>query len=57
MPMCQNGGHEQHDVPLCKEFTDCDGLPIMIEVCKNFIAEGLDKGKEICYNKVNAKEN
>ena len=57
MPMCQNCGHEAHDGPLWKEFTDGDGLPIMIEVCKNFIAEGLDNGQEICYNKTYAKEN
>ena len=56
MPMCQNCGHEQHDGPLWKEFTDGDGLPIMIEVCKNY-RQTLDKGEEICYNKVNAKEN
>jgi len=29
----------------------------MIEVCKNFIAERLDKGQEICYNNTYAKEN
>ena len=56
MTMCQNCGHEQHDGPLWKEFTDCDGLPIMIEVCKNFVAQ-LDKGQQLCYNTVNAKEN
>ena len=57
MPICQNCGHEQHDGPLWKEFTDGDGLPIMIEVYKNFIAERLDKGQELCYNKTYAKEN
>ena len=56
MPMCQNCGHEAHDGPLWKEFTDGDGLPIMIEVCKNFVAQ-LDKGQQMCYNTVNAKEN
>ena len=56
MTMCQNCGHEQHDGPLWKEVTDGDGLPIMIEVCKNY-RQTLDKGEEICYNKVNAKEN
>jgi len=54
--VCQNCGHEAHDGPLWKEFTDGDGLPIMIEVCKNFITS-LDKGQEICYNKTYAKEN
>ena len=53
--VCQNCGY-QHDGSFWKEFTDGDGLPIMIEVCKNFITS-LDKGQEICYNKVNAKEN
>ena len=56
MTMCQNCGHEQHDGPLWKEFTDGDGLPIMIEVCKNFVAQ-LDKDQQMCYNTVNAKEN
>ena len=56
MPMCQNCGHEQHDGPLWKEFTDGDGLPIMIEVCKNFVAQ-LDTGQQMCYNTDNAKEN
>ena len=54
--VCQNCGHEAHNGPLWKEFTDGDGLPIMIEVCKNFMTS-LDKRQEICYNKVNAKEN
>ena len=54
--VCQNCGYEAHDGPLWKEFTDGDGLPIMIEVCKNFIAQ-LDKGQQMCYNTVNAKEN
>jgi len=54
--VCQNCGHEAHDGPLWKEFTDGDGLPIMIEVCKNFITS-LDKGQELCYNKTYAKEN
>ena len=53
--VCQNCGY-QHDGSFWKEFTDGDGLPIMIEVCKNFITS-LDKDQEICYNKVNAKEN
>ena len=35
---------------------DGDGLPIMIEVCKNFVAQ-LDKGQQMCYNTDNAKEN
>ena len=56
MPMCQNCGHEAHDGPLWKEFTDGDGLPIMIEVCKNFVAQ-LDKDQQMCYNTDNAKEN
>ena len=54
--VCQNCGHEAHDGPLWKEFTDGDGLPIMIEVCKNFVAQ-LDKGQQMCYNTDNAKEN
>ena len=54
--VCQNCGNEAHDGPLWKEFTDGDGLPIMIEVCKNFVAQ-LDKGQQLCYNTVNAKEN
>ena len=54
--VCQNCGHEAHDGPLWKEFTDGDCLPIMIEVCKNFVAQ-LDKGQQMCYNTVNAKEN
>jgi len=54
--VCQNCGHEAHNGPLWKEFTDGDGLPIMIEVCKNFITS-LDKGQELCYNKTYAKEN
>ena len=54
--VCQNCGYE-HEGTLWKEFTDGDGLPIMIEVCKNFIAERLDKGQEICYNNTYAKEN
>ena len=54
--VCQNCGHEAHDGPLWKEFTDGDGLPIMIEVCKNFAAQ-LDKDQQMCYNTVNAKEN
>ena len=53
--VCQNCGHEAHDGPLWKEFTDGDGLPIMIEVCKNFITS-LDKGQQMCYNTDNAKE-
>ena len=56
MPICQNCGYE-HEGTLWKEFTGGDGLPIMIEVCKNFIAERLDKGQELCYNKIYAKEN
>ena len=55
--VCLNCGHEAHDGTLWKEFTDGDGLPIMIEVCKNFIAERLDKGQELCYNNTYAKEN
>ncbi len=31
---CQNCGHEKHDGPLWKEFTDGDGKVIMIEVCR-----------------------
>ena len=54
--VCQNCGHEPHDGPLWKEFTDGDGLPIMIEVCKNFVAQ-LDTGQQMCYNTDNAKEN
>ena len=54
--VCQNCGHEAHDGPLWKEFTDGDGLPIMIEVCKNFVAQ-LDKDQQMCYNTDNAKEN
>ena len=54
--VCQNCGHEAHDSPLWKEFIDGDGLPIMIEVCKNFVAQ-LDKGQQMCYNTDNAKEN
>ena len=54
--VCQNCGHEAHDGPLWKEFIDGDGLPIMIEVCKNFVAQ-LDKYQQMCYNTVNAKEN
>ena len=54
--VCQNCGHETHDGPLWKEFTDGDGLPIMIEVCKNFVAQ-LDKDQQMCYNTDNAKEN
>ena len=54
--VCQNCGHEAHDGPLWKEFIDGDGLPIMIEVCKNFVAQ-LDKGQQMCYNINNAKEN
>ena len=54
--VCQNCGHEAHDGPLWKEFTDGDGLPIMIEVCKNFVAQ-LDKRQQMCYNTDNAKEN
>ena len=54
--VCQNCGHEAHDGPLWKEFTDGDGIPIMIEVCKNFV-EQLDKGQQMCYNTDNAKEN
>ena len=54
--VCQKCGHEAHDGPLWKEFTDGDGLPIMIEVCKNFVAQ-LDKGQQMCYNTDNAKEN
>ena len=34
--VCQNCGY-QHDGSFWKEFTDGDGLPIMIEVCKNFM--------------------
>ena len=56
MPMCQNCGHEAHDGSLWKEFTDGDGLPIMIEVCK-YYRQTLDKGEEICYNETYAKEN
>ena len=56
MPMCRNCGHEAHDGPLWKEFTDGDGLPIMIEVCK-YYRQTLDKGEEICYNETYAKEN
>ena len=54
--VCQNCGHEAHDGPLWKEFTDGDGLPIMLEVCNNFVAQ-LDKDQLMCYNTVNAKEN
>ena len=54
--VCQNCGHEAHDGPLWKEFTDGDGLPIMIEVCKNFVAQ-LAKGQQMCYNTDNGNEN
>jgi hypothetical protein len=31
---CKNCGHEAHQGPLYKEFTDGDGKVIVIEVCK-----------------------
>ena len=54
--VCQNCGYTDKANLTMKEFTDGDGLPIMIEVCK-YYRQTLDKGEEICYNETYAKEN